>query len=214
LVTKRRQLDPYTSYAIHASLDDEDFVRSKIVEALEKLAPDSAVDGMVERYIDLAREYVKERLAEPPTRAEITSQLARVKESAERLADTLARLGEPAAHALSAALSRGQPEKGPRPLTIAQNVEVARRLRDAASSPVIAPSVKLAKGPAARAAVMRVAEAAANDYYALTGREPKRGKGGFVAFLEHVFEALPLREKPSAYVQKAVDRWKREGRPP
>jgi hypothetical protein len=55
---------------------------------------------------------------------------------------------------------------------------------------------------------MRVADAAAKDFYALTGREPKRGKGGFIDFLEDVFEALRLREKASAYVQRAVDRWK------
>jgi hypothetical protein len=55
---------------------------------------------------------------------------------------------------------------------------------------------------------MRVADAAAEDYYALTGREPKRGKSGFVAFLEDLFEALGLQEKSSAYVQKAIDRWR------
>jgi hypothetical protein len=140
-VTKRTQLNPYTRYPIELPLYDIDSVRSDVLEALGRLKPNSVererFDDIAAGYIALVHEHVKESLAEPQTRAEVDSQLTYVRANAESLADALARLGEPAAQALSAALSRGQPEHGAGPLTIAQIAEVARRLADAASSPVI-----------------------------------------------------------------------------
>jgi hypothetical protein len=225
-VTKRKgelvALQRFSVYGGTGSvlLSDEPGVRQAIFEALTRLSPapvePERLTRLSERYVDLAHEYVEERLAEPQTSVEAARQLAEVGGSAAKLAEALVSLRGPAVQALNEALALSKETH----TTIAECVEIARRLAAAGKIAVIPPSAKRSKGPAGRAAVLKIARAAADDYAAITGKPPRRGekRGGFVPFLEALFEALVLEERPGSYAQAAVRGWKlaqseKDGRP-
>jgi hypothetical protein len=83
-------------------------------------------------------------------------------------------------------------------------------LNEAAAHAKAPSTAKARKGPDPLLHEREIANVAASDFFALTGKHPTRSvnTGGFVGFLKEIFKGLKIESNIDDRAREAVDRWK------
>jgi hypothetical protein len=170
------------------------------------------ISTRAEKYVSLFFNYCLAAHTQPITKTEFEQHPSKIKDQSAALLLTLRTMRGPVAEALN---SHRPTTMGPvgfplAPPTLGEMESYLQWLNEAASLVKAPSTAKAHKGPGRLLHERKIANAAACDFFALTGKHPTRSvnKGGFVDFLRMIFAALNIKSNIDDRAREAVDSWK------
>jgi hypothetical protein len=169
------------------------------------------ISTRAEKYVSLFFDYCLAARTQPISKTEIERHLSKIKDQSATLLQTLQTMPRPVIEALNShrRISSHPVVPFEPPQTLGKLESYLKWLTVAATS-VDAPSTaKAHKGPDRLLHERKIANAAACDFFALTGKRPTRREksGGFADFLRAIFAALNVNCSVDDCARKAVEEW-------
>jgi hypothetical protein len=225
-VTRRKDTPRPTIRDWHDTLSRvEDALSTFLAAARNSEPPPSPelLEWYAEKYADMAFECL--HVAAALTPEQINSRISKIEKPCLRLLDELRTLREPVVDALNSArglvdhrrlvLTPAACQSGHRAPTLGElqrSLEWLGAICKVATPPN---SAKHKRGRDPKLFPLKVAKAAASDFYALAGEEPTgtRNRGGFGDFPSAIFAALDLRDASADSFARQAVRWWKNDRP-